>query len=104
MTQIFDKNGNHIPVTVLEVGPCTILQVKKKETDGYPAIQLGFDAKKENKAYAAFHKELGLNIPLEILKLFGLEQATYNDLEELIMPSPLEVGVGVSHKDRPNKH
>ena len=49
MTQIFDKDGNHVPVTILEVGPCTILQVKKKETDGYQAIQVGFDAKKESR-------------------------------------------------------
>ena len=56
MTQVFDRNGNHVPVTVLEVGPCTILQVKKKETDGYQAIQLGFDSKKESRTNRA---ELG---------------------------------------------
>src|SRR3990167_1878761 len=56
MTQIFDHDGNNIPVTVIEVGPCTILQVKKKETDGYQAIQLGFDPKKESRAIRA---ELG---------------------------------------------
>src|SRR3989338_7816058 len=49
MTQIFDQNGKHVPVTVLEVGPCTILQVKKKETDGYQAIQLGYGEKKESR-------------------------------------------------------
>ena len=56
MTQIFDKDGNRIPVTVLEVGPCAILQVKKTDTDGYQAVQLGFDSKKESKATKA---ELG---------------------------------------------
>ena len=56
MTQIFDRDGNHLPVTVLEVGPCTILQVKKKESDGYQAIQLGFDPKKESRTNKA---ELG---------------------------------------------
>ncbi|MBI4372716.1 MAG: 50S ribosomal protein L3 [Candidatus Omnitrophica bacterium] len=49
MTQIFDREGKRLPVTVLEVGPCAILQVKKKETDGYQAIQLGFDNKKESR-------------------------------------------------------
>lgn len=49
MTQIFDREGRQVPVTVLEVGPCTILQVKKKETDGYQAVQLGFDAKKPER-------------------------------------------------------
>ncbi len=46
MTQIFDENGNWVPVTVLEVGPCTILQVKTTEEDGYTAVQLGFGPKK----------------------------------------------------------
>ena len=49
MTQIFDKEGNQVPVTVLEIGPCTVLQVKKKETDGYQAVQLGFNDKRESR-------------------------------------------------------
>ena len=49
MTQIFDHDGNQVPVTVLEVGPCAVLQVKKPETDGYQAVQLGFDVKKESR-------------------------------------------------------
>ena len=53
MTQIFDKEGRQIPVTVLEVGPCTVLQLKKKETDGYQAVQLGFDGKKEKQSTKA---------------------------------------------------
>ena len=56
MTQIFDKEGNHIPVTILEVGPCTILEVKKKEAGGYQAVQLGFDPKRESRTNRA---ELG---------------------------------------------
>jgi large subunit ribosomal protein L3 len=47
MTQIFRENGLRIPVTVIEAGPCFILQVKKNQTDGYCAIQFGFDEKKE---------------------------------------------------------
>ena len=42
MTQIFDESGKVIPVTVIEVGPCVVAQVKTVETDGYNAIQLGF--------------------------------------------------------------
>ena len=42
MTQIFDENGIVIPVTVIEAGPCTVVQVKTVETDGYNAVQLGF--------------------------------------------------------------
>ncbi len=42
MTQIFDANGNVIPVTVIEAGPCAVVQKKTVETDGYDALQLGF--------------------------------------------------------------
>ena len=49
MTQIFKENGKSVPVTVIEAGPCQIIQVKNKSRDGYFALQLGFDAKKESK-------------------------------------------------------
>jgi large subunit ribosomal protein L3 len=49
MTQIFRDNGNIVPVTLIEAGPCSILQVKSKKTDGYSAIQLGFGDKKESR-------------------------------------------------------
>lgn len=47
MTQIFDETGVAIPVTVVQAGPCTVTQVKTKETDGYTAVQVGFGAIKE---------------------------------------------------------
>ncbi len=47
MTQIFDEKGAVIPVTVLEAGPCTVVQIKNEETDGYKAVQLGFGDVKE---------------------------------------------------------
>jgi large subunit ribosomal protein L3 len=47
MTSMFASNGAYIPVTVLKVGPCVVTQIKKTETDGYQALQLGFDSKKE---------------------------------------------------------
>ena len=50
MTQIFDSNGNLVPVTLVEAGPCYVLQVKNKIRDGYAAIQLGFDKKPKRKA------------------------------------------------------
>jgi len=49
MTQIFDDNGTVIPVTVIEAGPCQVVQVKTTETDGYNAVQLGFGEVKESK-------------------------------------------------------
>jgi large subunit ribosomal protein L3 len=53
MTQIFEANGVAVPVTVLECGPCTILQVRTEERDGYVALQLGFADKKRKVATQA---------------------------------------------------
>jgi large subunit ribosomal protein L3 len=53
MTQIYKENGNVVPVTVLECGPCTVLQVRTAERDGYHALQLGFDDKKRKNASQA---------------------------------------------------
>jgi len=47
MTNIFDDAGRTVPITVIEAGPCYVLQVKTKATDGYDAIQIGFGDKKE---------------------------------------------------------
>lgn len=47
MTQIFDESGNVVPVTVLEAGPCPVVQKKTKDKDGYESVQLGFDEVKE---------------------------------------------------------
>jgi large subunit ribosomal protein L3 len=49
MTQIFDEKGNVVPVTVIEAGPCNVVQIKTVETDGYDAIQLGYGEVKEHK-------------------------------------------------------
>ena len=49
MTQIFDEQGKVIPVTVIEAGPCTVVQVKTVESDGYNAVQLGYGEVKEHK-------------------------------------------------------
>lgn len=49
MTGYFAPNGQRIPVTVIELGPCVIAQVKIEEKDGYNALQLGFDTRKESR-------------------------------------------------------
>lgn len=53
MTSIFDAEGKNIPCTVIEAGPCIVTQIKTRETDGYAAIQLAFDEKKEKHTTAA---------------------------------------------------
>lgn len=47
MTSIFDASGKNVPCTVIEAGPCVVTQIKTKDKDGYEAIQLGFDEKRE---------------------------------------------------------
>lgn len=49
MTQVYDEAGRLIPVTVIQVGPCTVTQVKTSETDGYNAVQLGFEDAKPSR-------------------------------------------------------
>jgi large subunit ribosomal protein L3 len=49
MTRVYDESGQLVPVTVIQAGPCTVTQVKTAETDGYDAIQLGFDDVKESR-------------------------------------------------------
>lgn len=69
MTQIFDAIGNAIPVTVVELGPCTVAQVKTKARDGYSAIQVGFGkkpAKNTSKAEAGHFAKANVAIPREV--------------------------------------
>jgi large subunit ribosomal protein L3 len=49
MTGVFDEQGQYVPVTVIQVGPCYVTQIKTKDTDGYDAVQLGFEEKEERK-------------------------------------------------------
>ena len=62
MTSLFNEDGKNIPCTVIQAGPCSVLQVRTKETDGYFAVQLGFDDKSEKnvgKALAGHFKKAG---------------------------------------------
>jgi len=53
MTQVFTADGNVVPVTVIQAGPCVVLQKKSESTDGYNAIQVGFSDQKQNRANKA---------------------------------------------------
>ncbi len=77
MTQIFDEAGHVIPVTVIEAGPCTVVQKKTAEKDGYSAVQLGFQdvpEKKLNKPELGHLKKAGV-APKRVLKEFTLAGA-----------------------------
>lgn len=70
MTQVFTEEGNFIPVTVIEAGPCVVVQKKTVETDGYNAIQIGFAVKKPgavNKPVKGHFEKAGVK-PLKYLK------------------------------------
>jgi len=77
MTQVFTEEGKVIPVTVIEAGPCPVVQVKTLERDGYSAVKLGFDQvdeKKLNKPEAGLFKKTG--VPAQkVLKEFKLDDA-----------------------------
>lgn len=75
MTQLFDQNGNVVPVTVVEVGPCVVTQKKTMEKDGYEAVQVGFGdlkATKVNKPMKG-HFAKGDVAPKRVLREFRLE-------------------------------
>jgi len=79
MSQRFDDDGNVIPVTVIQAGPCTVIQKKTAERDGYAAVQLGFvearGAKKPSKAQAGHFKASGVPVVRKIQE-FGLGAGT----------------------------
>ena len=76
MTQIFKEDGESVAVTVLEAGPCVVLQVKTTDgNDGYNAIQLGFGSKKESRITKADkgHLEKANAAPVAAIQEFRLE-------------------------------
>ena len=76
MTSLYDENGNNLPCTVIEAGPCVVTQVKYKEKDGYDSVQLGFLDKKEknlNKAEIGHFKNAKTNPKQNISEFNGFE-------------------------------
>lgn len=76
MTQVFGEDGNLIPVTVVQAGPCTVVGVRTKPTHGYDALQLGFEARKKNvtKAMAGHYKKAGVATPMRVLREIRLQK------------------------------
>ena len=69
MTQIFDEEGRRVPVTVIEAGPCSVVQRKTTDTDGYEAVQLGFGTQKTErvaKPLVGHFKKAGLGAMREL--------------------------------------
>ena len=79
MTQIFDEAGHVVPVTLIEAGPCTVVQKKTAEKDGYDAIQLGYQTvpeRKLTKPELGHQKKAGLEEFKKVLKEFALEDCS----------------------------
>jgi large subunit ribosomal protein L3 len=78
MTQIFDESGAVVPVTVIEAGPCPVVQVRTEDKDGYAAVQLGFGAQKDSRATRAekgHATKAGLETAPRVLKEFRFDEA-----------------------------
>jgi large subunit ribosomal protein L3 len=74
MTSVNDENGNNVPCTVLEVGPCVVTQIKTREEDGYAAVQLAFGDKKEkntSKAMLGHFKKANTTAKRKVVELRG---------------------------------
>ena len=85
MTQIFDEKGRVIPVTVIEAGPCTVIQRKTVDNDGYDAIQLGFGEIKEKNLIKPKkgHFAKSKLSPKKHLREFRLDEINYNVGDEI---------------------
>lgn len=86
MTQVYTDENELVPVTVIEVGPCPILQVKTPETDGYHAVQIGFGARKEKntpKALVGHFRKSGNALPAEVIEIRLKEAADAQPGQEL---------------------
>ena len=94
MTQLFDENGKVIPVTVVEAGPCTVVQKKTIENDGYMAVQVGFgDVKvtKVNKPMAGHFKKADV-APKKVLKEFRLADTESVNVGDILKADIFAVG------------
>ncbi|PKM67445.1 MAG: 50S ribosomal protein L3 [Firmicutes bacterium HGW-Firmicutes-2] len=94
MTQIFMEDGALVPVTVLQAGPCTVVQVKTVDNDGYSAIQIGFEDKKEKhttQPLQGHFQKAGVTAK-RVLKEFRLENAETFEAGQAITADIFAVG------------
>ena len=94
MSQIFDENGHVIPVTVIEAGPCTVVQKKTSEKEGYEAVQLGFEdvpERKLTKPEMGHLNKAGVS-PKKHLREFNLENAAELNIGDIVKADTFKVG------------
>jgi len=94
MTQIFDKDGNIIPVTILKVGPCVVTQVKTSEKDGYDSIQVGYgNVSSKSLTQPEFGHLQKSNIqPLKYLKEFRINEGNEFQIGQILNVDSFEPG------------
>ena len=98
MTRIFDEDGAAISVTVVEAGPCPVLQIKNVETDGYVAVQLGFGAQKDKRASKAekgHAAKAGVEVAPRIVREVKLSEGDEYELGQAITVEVFEIGDSV---------
>ncbi len=86
MTSLYDEEGKNIACTVLQAGPCVITQIKTKEKDGYSAVQLGFEDRKEKHATAAeigHFKKAGTSPKKKVVEFTGFDESKLKEGEVL---------------------
>jgi large subunit ribosomal protein L3 len=96
MTQVYDAQNVLIPVTVVEAGPCSVVQVKTVETDGYNAVQIGFSTKKSKNASAAelaHAKKANLDNAPRVLSEVRLEAASTLKVGDVVNVSAFKEGM-----------
>ena len=94
MSQIFDENGRVIPVTVIEAGPCTVVQKKTSEKEGYNAVQLGYEdiaERKLTKGEMGHLNKAGV-APKKHLKEFDLDNAAELNIGDIVKADTFKVG------------
>ena len=94
MTQVFDEKGNVIPVTVVELGPCAVVQKKTVENDGYNAVQLGFEDKKVtrvNKPMKGHFDKAGVAYK-KVLREFRLEDTSALNVGDILKADVFAAG------------
>ena len=95
MTRIFDADGVQVPVTVIEAGPCPVVQVKSQETDGYRSVQLGFGHRKDKhatKAVQGHASKAGLEATPRLLREFSLADGEEYEVGEQLTVTQFEEG------------
>ena len=94
MTRIFNEDGKVVPVTVIEAGPCPVVQVKTKDHDGYDAIQLGFGARKEQRTNKPLMGHFGKSgvAPVKMLREVRLDEASGVDVGSKVQADIFKVG------------